>query len=86
MIIDCPHCGARDSSEYFFRGEAPAQRPDYTDGTAAFVDYVYSRNNVAGLGCEHWYHAAGCRNWLLVKRDTRTHVVHSVHRAREEAS
>ena len=86
MIIDCPHCGARDSSEFYFRGEAPVQRPDYADGTDAFVDYVYARSNVAGLGWEHWHHAAGCRNWLLIERDTRTHMIHSVQIAREVTS
>ena len=78
VIITCPHCGPRDSSEFYFRGEAAPVRPEYEAGPAAFADYVYGRANLAGVGNEHWYHAAGCRHWLLVERDTRTHAVHSV--------
>jgi sarcosine oxidase subunit delta len=33
------------------------------------------RDNIAGVIAEHWYHAQGCRNWLVLKRDTRTHVI-----------
>ncbi len=84
VIISCPHCGPRDTSEFYFRGEA-SRRPDYADGAAAFADYVYGRDNLAGIGKEHWYHAAGCRNWLVVERDTRTHAVHTVTLARDVA-
>lgn len=84
MIILCPHCGPRDSSEFYFRGEAPSHRPEYDAGTTAFVDYVYGRANVAGAQKEHWYHAAGCRNWLLMERDTRTHAILSVKLAAEQ--
>jgi len=83
MIISCPHCGPRDSSEYYFRGEAALRRPDYEEGTAAFADHVYGRVNPAGPQTEHWYHAAGCRSWLLVERDTRTHAFLSVTPASE---
>lgn len=85
MIIPCPHCGARDSSEFFFRGEARPQRPEYDEGTDSFVGHVYERMNIAGPQVEHWYHAAGCRNWLLVERDTRTHGFVAVTLASEQA-
>jgi methylglutamate dehydrogenase subunit B len=86
MIVPCPHCGTRDSSEFYFRGEATSHRPDYDEGTAAFAEYVYGRANHAGPQKEHWYHAAGCRNWLLVERDTRTHAILSVMLAVEQGS
>lgn len=85
MIITCPHCGARDSSEFFFRGEARPQRPEYNEGTDSFVSHVYERMNIAGPQVEHWYHAAGCRNWLLVERDTRTHGFLAVTLASEQS-
>ena len=85
MIIPCPHCGARDSSEFFFRGEARPQRPEYDEGTDLFVAHVYDRMNIAGPQVEHWYHAAGCRNWLLVERDTRTHGFLAVTLASEQS-
>ncbi|RVQ64628.1 sarcosine oxidase subunit delta [Croceicoccus ponticola] len=78
MIIDCPHCGSRDSGEFFMRGQAAGPRPEYADGQDAFAVYVYDRTNLAGMQREHWYHAAGCRSWLVVERDTRSHVVGSV--------
>ena len=77
MIIPCPHCGPRDSSEFHIRGEAAPVRPDYSQDISAFVDYVYGRTNAAETATEHWYHAAGCRSWLLVEREPRTHVIRS---------
>lgn len=75
MRIPCPFCGNRDSREFVTRGDAAPQRPaDATDQTAMF-DYVYQRANPAGTLHEHWYHAAGCRNWIVVTRDTRSHEV-----------
>jgi heterotetrameric sarcosine oxidase delta subunit len=29
-------------------------------------------DNVAGITTERWFHAAGCRRWLTLRRDTRT--------------
>lgn len=78
MIVKCPHCGSRDSGEFHIRGEAAPCRPEYGDGQAAFVEYVYGRSNVAGVQQEHWYHMVGCRSWLTVERDTRTHEIVSV--------
>jgi sarcosine oxidase subunit delta len=75
MRIPCPFCGERDGREFVYRGDASPVRPDDGAGEAAFVDYVYMRDNIAGVIAEHWYHAQGCRNWLVVRRDTRTHVI-----------
>lgn len=72
MRISCPYCGERDAQEFVYRGDAAPVRP--TDD-AAFVDYVYLRDNVAGPMAEHWYHAQGCRAWILVERNSRTHEV-----------
>ena len=41
----------------------------------AFLDYVYPRDNPAGPHRELWYHLGGCRAWLVVNRDTRTHEI-----------
>lgn len=78
MIINCPHCGDRDSGEFHVRGEAQPQRPEYAQGQQAFAEYVYGRTNIAGVQKEHWYHGVGCRNWLVVERDTRSHAIVSV--------
>jgi heterotetrameric sarcosine oxidase delta subunit len=77
MFLPCPFCGEREISEFDCRGEALPQRPDPTepDALSRFHDYYYLRSNPAGLVREHWYHTAGCLNWLEVRRDTRTHVI-----------
>ena len=87
MRIQCPHCGLRSHEEFVYEGDATRQRPDATaaDVTTAFQDYVYLRDNPAGLHRELWFHAAGCHAWLVVARDTRTHAIHSVVTARERA-
>jgi sarcosine oxidase subunit delta len=80
MRIKCPYCGERDAREFTYRGAAGLQRPDPAapDAAAAFVDYVYLRDNPAGLLSELWYHRDGCRAWLVAERDTRNHSIASV--------
>jgi sarcosine oxidase subunit delta len=73
MRIPCPYCGPRDAHEFVYRGDASVIRPDGDD--AGFAAYVYLRDNPAGALHEHWYHAQGCRNWMVVERDTRSHVI-----------
>ena len=69
MRLPCPFCGERDAAEFVYRGDAAA-------------DDLYLRDNPAGLLREHWYHAQGCRNWLVVTRDTRTHAIVSAELAK----
>ena len=77
MRLNCPFCGARDSQEFVYLGDATVQRPA-GDAPEAFHDYVFLRDNPAGLHREYWHHAHGCRSWLVVTRDTRTHEVTAV--------
>ncbi len=55
-------------------GDAALTRPE-TDAQAEWVDYVYMRDNPAGPYAELWYHEAGCRQIMKVRRDTRTHEI-----------
>ncbi len=80
MRINCPYCGCRDAQEFVYRGDAAPQRPEGEDGLFA---YVYLRENPAGPLREHWYHAQGCRHWIEVTRDTRTHEIGGAVLARE---
>lgn len=73
MRIPCPFCGDRDSHEFVYRGDAAPQRPKFEEGEKAFYEYVYLRDNPAGPIKEHWYHAQGCRNWIVVSRNTLNH-------------
>ncbi len=82
MRIPCPYCGERDVQEFVYRGDASPVRPD---GEESLYDYVYLRANPAGPIREHWYHAQGCRTWIVVQRDTRTHDISGAGYARDGA-
>ena len=81
MIINHPHLGPRDASEFTILGDANLiNRPDWQAGDAddAFYTYQYLRDNPAGLHRELWFHEQGDRSWLVVTRDTITHAVIAV--------
>ena len=81
MIINHPHLGPRDASEFTILGDASLiNRPDWQAGEAddAFYNYQYLRDNPAGLHRELWFHEQGDRSWLVVTRDTVTHAVIAV--------
>jgi sarcosine oxidase subunit delta len=84
MLIPCPYCGPRIHEEFTYLGDATLQRPDPAapDAEAAYVDYVYVRQNPTGAHRELWFHAAGCHAWLVVERDTRTHAISGARPAR----
>ncbi len=85
MRIQCPFCGDRDVSEFAYLGDANCSRPDPAapDAPQRFYEAVYLRDNPAGPHLELWYHASGCRGWLRVQRNTRTHEVLSASLAME---
>ena len=81
MIINHPHLGPRDASEFTILGDASLiNRPDWQgdDADDAFYNYQYLRDNPAGLHRELWFHEQGDRSWLVVTRDTVTHAVIAV--------
>ncbi len=76
MLIPCPICGLRDQSEFSYEGDATRIRPSLaTPDTDRWAAYVYDRANPRGAHEEYWYHAHGCRSWLVVTRNTETHDV-----------
>jgi sarcosine oxidase subunit delta len=97
MRIPCPFCGDRDAQEFVYRGDAAPVRPTPVQPTpvqptpvqptdeAEVYGYVYLRENPAGVLREHWYHAQGCRQWLVVTRDTRTHEIFAAELAKDAA-
>lgn len=76
-LISCPHCGPRPTEEFTIKGAA-VLRPSPDSGAEAWHDYVYLRDNPRGALDEHWHHTAGCRRWLIVRRDTATHDIETV--------
>ncbi len=85
MRIHCPFCGERDSGEFTYLGAASDRNTAYDapDAGVKLFEAIYLRVNPAGPNDELWYHAFGCRSWLRVTRDTRTHEVFSVKFAKD---
>ena len=93
-LITCPHCGRRPVEEFTIRGDATLRRPEPGAAEKVWTDHVFVRDNPMGRHKEFWHHQYGCRRWLIVERDTVTHVVFAVEdagrviageRAREKA-
>jgi sarcosine oxidase subunit delta len=82
MRITCPHCGERGNDEFTILGAADPVRPAPDAPLDAWVAYVHERENPHGPHRELWHHQAGCRAWLVVERDTRSHAVIAVRAAR----
>jgi heterotetrameric sarcosine oxidase delta subunit len=81
LLIDCPNCGSRPFTEFWFGGELGSPPPvpgAPTDAGAEFAR-VWLRGNVAGEQRERWFHYAGCRRWLTAQRDTRTNQMQGSH-------
>ena len=79
MRLTCPYCGPRGSEEFTYYGDAGVQRPDGADpGDGRWYSYIYLRENPNGLHRELWWHASGCRSWLVVTRNVTTHAIAEV--------
>ncbi|MBT8458728.1 MAG: sarcosine oxidase subunit delta [Boseongicola sp.] len=88
MIIHHPLLGPRDAAEFVYLGDASLiERPDGLAENAedTMYEYVYLRDNPAGLHRELWYHEQGDRSWLVVTRNTVTHEITAVELARDVA-
>jgi heterotetrameric sarcosine oxidase delta subunit len=94
MIINHPLLGPRDSAEFVYLGDAKLMnRPQWQGKDASqekidealhrFHDYVYLRDNPAGVHRELWYHEQGDRSWLVVTRNTLSHEILDVSLAKE---
>lgn len=85
ILISCPWCGPRDEAEFYYGGQAhvpyPVDPAALTD--AEWARYLFFRLNPKGPFAERWSHAAGCRRWFNVLRDTATNEVLLVYLARE---
>ena len=75
LLIPCPHCGPRSHVEFTYAGDATLRRPADDAPLAAWVDYVYLRDNPRGPHSEYWHHVYGCRAYVTDERDTATHAI-----------
>jgi len=79
LRIPCPFCGERDHHEFGYGGDASIERPALDDRSMdKWYRYVFVRENPKGRHRELWQHVSGCRAWLVVERDTRTHEIFDV--------
>jgi sarcosine oxidase subunit delta len=73
LQIHCPYCReTREEEEFSCAGEAHIQRPPEPQSTSdeEWGDYLFFRKNPRGIHHEMWQHAAGCRRYFNVTRDT----------------
>ncbi|MSP81698.1 MAG: sarcosine oxidase subunit delta family protein [Alphaproteobacteria bacterium] len=84
-LIACPWCGPRDEVEYAYGGEGHIARPARPEALSdgAYADYLFMRRNPKGVHAERWVHAAGCRRWFNVLRDTVSHRILAVYKMGE---
>ena len=68
--LECPRCGRRPLDEFVFGGERRATPSTIPDPFERDFDEVWIFDNPDGETVERWFHAAGCRRWLTVRRDT----------------
>ena len=69
--LACPRCGRRPIDEFVFGGERRTAASTIDNPEARDFDEVWIFDNPDGRATERWFHAAGCRRWLTVVRDTR---------------
>ncbi|MFC7344430.1 sarcosine oxidase subunit delta [Saccharopolyspora griseoalba] len=80
LLIRCPWCGDRDEGEFRCGGQADVTHPVDADALddASWGEFLFVRDNPAGWFRERWVHAAGCRRWFVVERDTVTNEMREV--------
>jgi sarcosine oxidase subunit delta len=61
--------------EFRYAGDAGVDRPDRTVDDKAWAQYLHFRRNAKGAARELWIHSSGCGRWIVLSRDTVTHVV-----------
>jgi sarcosine oxidase, subunit delta len=74
LSIPCPSCGPREENEFRYGGWAGVAMPSDPDAAsdAEWAAFLYLRDNPEGPFRERWNHAAGCRRWFTISRDTLT--------------
>lgn len=78
LNIFCPHCGeSRDEAEFHSVGQAHLARPADPDQCTdeEWANFLYFRKNPRGIHHELWVHAAGCRKFFNVTRNTQNYQI-----------
>ena len=87
FLIECPWCGVRDETEFSCAGEAHIVRPLETEklSNEEWADYLFMRTNPKGTHHEQWLHAAGCRRYFNLERDTASYQISGSYKIGEAA-
>ena len=77
LLIPCPWCGPRDEVEFRYGGQAHLAYPSDPESLSdeEWADYLFMRDNPRGWWSERWMHAAGCRRWFDLTRNTATNEI-----------
>lgn len=82
LQIFCPYCQElREEEEFSASGEAHIARPLDPESLSdeEWGDYLFFRKNTRGRHHEMWHHAAGCRRYFNVTRNTVTYVIENTY-------
>lgn len=86
FLIYCPHCQEhREEEEFHAKGQAHLARPADPDqcDDRTWGEYLYFRQNPRGLHHELWVHAAGCRKFFNITRDTQNYEIKETYKMGE---
>ncbi|HEX8447247.1 MAG TPA: sarcosine oxidase subunit delta [Sphingomonas sp.] len=72
MQIVCPFCGPRAQAEFAYERTLDSIVTLAMSAEDA-VARLYARANPRGEDDELWRHGFGCRQWIVLSRDRRTH-------------
>lgn len=86
LLISCPWCGPRDETEFRYGGQAHVNYPPDPAALSdsEWADFLFMRDNPRGDWSERWMHAAGCRRWFNVVRNTATNRIRGSYRIGED--
>jgi len=82
ILIGCPLCGSRPSTEFVYLDEVEAPADLVTDDLREWRTTIYFRKNSNDESDEVWQHASGCRQVLVLSRNRSTNAVRAVSLAR----
>ncbi|MBS3803535.1 MAG: sarcosine oxidase subunit delta [Oleiphilaceae bacterium] len=89
FYIHCPYCNERRSEEEFHaKGQAHLMRPANPEEASdrEWGDYLFFRDNPRGLHQEMWVHAAGCRKFFNILRNTVSYEILETYPMGEQSS
>jgi len=72
ILVNCPHCGPRNSSDLRPCGEVTSRPDPATASLSEWRTYLYMRENPSGWVTETWYCRSGCRRYFTIERNTAT--------------